>query len=107
MRPRRPSRARLLVVFRSPRMSAPTPQGPTAAEIAEHLDALLETATVPDYPPALNGLQLANRAPVRRVAAAVDLSRRTIEGAIDAGANLLVVHHGMFWSGPQRLVGAA
>lgn len=78
-----------------------------AAEIAEHLDALLETATVPDYGPALNGLQLANRAPVRRVAAAVDLSRRTIEAAIASGANLMVVHHGMFWGGAQRLVGAA
>jgi dinuclear metal center YbgI/SA1388 family protein len=80
---------------------------PTAAEIAGHLDALLETATVPDYGPALNGLQLANRAPVRRVAAAVDLSRRTIEAAIASGANLMVVHHGMFWGGAQRLVGAA
>lgn len=77
-----------------------------AADVAAHLDALLATATTPDYPPALNGLQLDARGPVRRVAAAVDLSRRTIEGAIAAGANLLVVHHGMFWSGPQRLVGA-
>ena len=80
---------------------------PTAATIAAHLDALLATATVPDYPPALNGLQLDSRAPVTRVAAAVDLSRRTIEGAIAAGADLLVVHHGMFWGGAQRLVGAA
>src|SRR5688500_45255 len=80
---------------------------PTASAVAAHLDALLATATVPDYPPALNGLQLDARGPVRRVAAAVDLSRRTIEGTIAAGANLLVVHHGMFWGGAQRLVGAA
>ena len=78
----------------------------SAAAIAEHLDVLLETATTPDYAPALNGLQLASRAPVHRVAAAVDLSRRTIEGAIAAGANLMIVHHGMFWGGAQRLVGA-
>jgi len=88
----------------TPRM---TPELPTAGAAAAHLDALLATATVPDYPPALNGLQLDARAPVRRVAAAVDLSRRTIEGAIADGANLLVVHHGMFWGGAQRLVGAA
>ena len=88
-------------------MSDAIPATPTAAEIATHLDALLETATVPDYPPALNGLQLANRAPIRRVAAAVDLSRRAIEDAVVAGANLLVVHHGMFWGGAQRLVGPA
>ena len=84
-----------------------SPDLPTASAVAAHLDALLATATVPDYPPALNGLQLDARGPVRRVAAAVDLSRRTIEGAIAAGANLLVVHHGMFWGGAQRLVGAA
>jgi dinuclear metal center YbgI/SA1388 family protein len=89
-------------------MSAPaTASGPTAAEIAAHLDALLGTATVPDYPTALNGLQLDSRAPIRRVAAAVDFSRRTIEGAIAADANLLVVHHGMFWGGAQPLVGHA
>lgn len=79
----------------------------TAAAIAEYLDGLLETATTPDYSGALNGLQLDNRAPVRRVAAAVDFSRRTVEGAIEAGANLLVVHHGMFWGGAQRVVGPA
>lgn len=77
---------------------------PSARAIAAHLDALLDTANVPDYPTALNGLQLDSRAPVRRVAAAVDFSRRTIEGAIAADANLLVVHHGMFWGGVQRLV---
>ena len=84
-----------------------SPDLPTASAVAAHLDALLATATVPDYPPALNGLQLDAHGPVRRVAAAVDLSRRTIEGAVAAGANLLVVHHGMFWGGAQRLVGAA
>lgn len=80
---------------------------PTPHSIAAYLDDLLETSTTPDYSPALNGLQLDARGPVRRVAAAVDLSRRTIEGAVAAEANLLVVHHGMFWGGAQRLVGAA
>jgi dinuclear metal center YbgI/SA1388 family protein len=35
----------------------------------------------------------------------VDASLRTIQGAIDAGANLLIVHHGLFWSGAQPLRG--
>jgi len=52
----------------------------------------------------LNGLQVANRGPVRKVAAAVDASLRTIEGAIAADANLLLVHHGMLWSGAQKIV---
>ena len=79
---------------------------PTAAEIADFLDGVLETTTTPDYSGALNGLQLDNRTPITRVAASVDFSRRTVDGAIAAGANLMVVHHGMFWAGAQRLVGS-
>jgi dinuclear metal center YbgI/SA1388 family protein len=80
---------------------------PTLAAIAADLDELLGTASIPDYPPALNGVQLENRSPIRRVAAAVDFSSRTIDGALTAGANLLVVHHGMYWSGLRPLVGPA
>lgn len=73
--------------------------------IATNLDALLGTATVPDYKTALNGVQVGNRAPITRVAAAVDCSRRTIEKTIEAGANLLLVHHGLFWGGLQTITG--
>lgn len=73
--------------------------------IARHLDTLLRTAEIPDYPGALNGIQVEHAGPVRRCAVAVDASLRTIEGAIDAGANLLIVHHGLFWSGVQPLRG--
>ena len=75
-------------------------------EIAEHLDTLLRTREVPDYPGALNGLQVDHRGPVEGIAVAVDVSRRTIEDAARRGANLLVVHHGLFWGGPQPLTGA-
>lgn len=73
--------------------------------IAEYLDTLLRTADIPDYPGALNGIQIENRAPITRVAVAVDASLRTIRGAIEARANLLIVHHGLFWSGAQPLRG--
>ncbi|MDB4880483.1 MAG: NGG1p interacting factor 3 protein [Gemmatimonadetes bacterium] len=73
--------------------------------IAAHLDALLRTSEVPDYPGALNGVQVEHRGPVTRCAVAVDASLQTIQGAVDAGANLLVVHHGLFWSGAQPLRG--
>jgi dinuclear metal center YbgI/SA1388 family protein len=75
------------------------------AEIAEYLDALLRTSEVPDYPAALNGVQIENRAAIHRIATAVDASLQTIQGAIDADANLLIVHHGLFWSGVQALRG--
>jgi dinuclear metal center YbgI/SA1388 family protein len=53
----------------------------------------------------LNGIQVQHAGPVRRCAVAVDASLRTIQGAIDAGANLLLVHHGLFWAGVQPLTG--
>jgi dinuclear metal center YbgI/SA1388 family protein len=74
-------------------------------QIVEYLDKLLETSTVPDYPNALNGLQLANRGRISKVAAAVDFSTTTVSRAIAERANLLVVHHGMFWGGLQSLTG--
>ena len=74
-------------------------------DVARHLDALLRTSEVPDYPGALNGVQVEHAGPVTRCAVAVDASLRTIEGAIDAGANLLIVHHGLFWGGAQPLRG--
>jgi len=79
--------------------------GVPLAEIAAHCDALLATATTPDYPPALNGVQVTHRGPVTRIAAAVDASQQTIDLAHEAGANLLLVHHGLFWGGLQPVTG--
>lgn len=73
--------------------------------LAEHLDALLRTSEVPDYPGAMNGIQVEHAGPVTRCAVAVDASVRTIQGAIATGANLLIVHHGLYWSGVQPLRG--
>jgi len=75
-------------------------------EITRHLDDLLRTREIPDYGGALNGLQVENAGTVRKVAAAVDLSRRTIEGAVSDDADLLLVHHGAFWGGVQPIRGA-
>ena len=77
----------------------------TTALIVQYLDDLLDTRGVPDYPNALNGLQLANDGSVTRIAAAVDFSLRTVTAAAEAGANLLIVHHGMFWSGLKPISG--
>lgn len=74
-------------------------------EIVTALDIELRTSDVPDYPGAVNGLQVANRGRVRRVAVAVDASRAAITEAAVTGANLLIVHHGLFWSGAQPITG--
>ena len=77
----------------------------TTSLVVQYLDDLLDVVSVPDYPNALNGLQLANDGSVNRIAAAVDFSSRTIAAAVQADANLLIVHHGMFWGGLQPING--
>jgi dinuclear metal center YbgI/SA1388 family protein len=74
-------------------------------DVVAALDEELRTRDVPDYGGAVNGLQLANGGRVARAAVAVDFSRAAVEGAAAAGAQLLVVHHGMFWGGAQPIVG--
>jgi dinuclear metal center YbgI/SA1388 family protein len=75
------------------------------ATIVEYLDTELRTAEVPDYPGALNGLQVENRGQVTHVAAAVDCSTLATRQAAERGADLLLVHHGMFWGGASAVVG--
>lgn len=75
-------------------------------EIVGYLDAELRLGEIPDYSVAHNGLQLENNGKVTKVAAAVDASLPVIRKAINSGADLLVVHHGLFWQGVQMLVGA-
>lgn len=77
----------------------------TLPGVAAHLDSLLRVADVPDYPNAINGVQFTNRGSVIGVATAVDASLLTIQGTVDCGANLLVVHHGLFWGGAQPVAG--
>lgn len=75
------------------------------ASIAAHLDRELRTEEVPDYPGALNGVQVENVGAITRCAVSVDASLRTIDGAIAAGATLLIVHHGLFWGSTLPLRG--
>ena len=66
--------------------------------IVQHCTRLLSPEKFKDYEGAVNGLQVENRSGVTRIAAAVDASLATARMAISAGADLLVVHHGLFWS---------
>ncbi len=75
------------------------------ADIVALLDDTLHIREVKDAPVALNGLQVENNGSVSRVALAVDASQATLEAALAAGADLLIVHHGLFWSGLRPLTG--
>ena len=89
-------------------MSSESPSTPDLDELVTSLNAELGCADLPDYDGAWNGLQLANRSGrVSRIAAAVDASLPAFKKAVASGADLLLVHHGMFWQGVQPLTGAA
>lgn len=68
------------------------------AAIVKHCDTLLRTAAIGDYDGAVNGLQVENSGHVTRIAATVDASLATVKLTIEAKADLLIVHHGLFWS---------
>jgi dinuclear metal center YbgI/SA1388 family protein len=74
-------------------------------ELVGYLDEYLRVREVPDDRHALNGLQVENGGEVRRVAAAVDACQATIAAAAELGADLLLVHHGLFWAGLEPLTG--
>ncbi len=66
--------------------------------IVRHCDATLNPHAFQDWDGACNGLQVENDGSVTRIAAAVDGSLATIRMAVEARADLLLVHHGLFWN---------
>ncbi len=73
--------------------------------IVARCDKILRTNAIGDYDCAANGLQVENSGAVKKIAAAVDASLATIKLAIAAKADLLIVHHGLFWSPRQPWTG--
>ena len=65
-----------------------------------------------NYPsdPSLNGIQIENSAPetkeIKKVAFAVDACEATAKLAAEQGADVLVVHHGLFWGGCETITGS-
>jgi dinuclear metal center YbgI/SA1388 family protein len=66
--------------------------------IVQYCDRILRTNEFGDYAGAANGLQVENNGTISRIAATVDASLATVKLAIRARADLLIVHHGLFWS---------
>lgn len=64
-------------------------------EILGWCDALLAAAEFDDYGP--NGMQVPGRHQVRKVVTGVSAHLELIERAIAARADILAVHHGLFW----------
>jgi dinuclear metal center YbgI/SA1388 family protein len=66
-------------------------------EIESYLHTLLEVARFKDYGP--NGLQVEGKPEVSVLVSGVTASRALIDAAIEAGADAILVHHGLFWRG--------
>lgn len=78
---------------------------PELITLVSAADEWLRLEEIPDYPQALNGLQLEGSREVQKIVAAVDACLPVIDAACDAEADLLVVHHGLFWQGAQKISG--
>jgi dinuclear metal center YbgI/SA1388 family protein len=72
-------------------------------ELVHYLDEYLRIAEIPDD--SKNGLQVEGRAEVHRVALAVDACLAAFVQAREAGADFLIVHHGLFWGNYHPLAG--
>ncbi len=74
-------------------------------EIVKHCNRTLRIGEIEDYDGAHNGLQVENDGRVSRIAAAVDATLATVRMAAEAKADLLVVHHGLFWNAQHPWTG--
>ena len=70
--------------------------------LLQAFDQLLLPEKFKDYGP--NGLQVEGRAQVRRIVSGVTASLALIDAAIEADADALFVHHGLFWRGQDGSV---
>ena len=75
-------------------------------EAIRYLDNLLRIPEIGDYPQAMNGLQVENSGSISRIGAAVDATEAVIKEAAESQIDFLIVHHGLFWNGAQRLTSA-
>ena len=77
----------------------------TTNQVIGHLDELLSPQDFSDYGP--NGLQVPGATHLDTVACGVSASVELFERAAAEGAQLVLVHHGLFWEGMPRPVDAA
>jgi dinuclear metal center YbgI/SA1388 family protein len=75
---------------------------PELSTLIAHLDRLLAVDEFKDYGP--NGLQVPGPAAVQTVVTGVSANGQLIDAAVAEGADLILVHHGLYWRGdPQEI----
>lgn len=72
--------------------------------LVEEADRYLNAAKIADYCP--NGLQVEGRQQVSRIVSGVTASQALLDAAVEAQADVVLVHHGYFWKNEDpRVVG--
>jgi dinuclear metal center YbgI/SA1388 family protein len=85
-------------------MNTPKRRTVSLNELVAYSDALLNTPGQQDYCP--NGLQIAGRPEIGKIVSGVSANLALIDAALDAEADLVLVHHGFFWKNEDpRLIG--
>lgn len=74
----------------------------TLQELCIYLEGLLQPSLFADSCP--NGLQVEGRSNISTLVTAVSASLATIEAAVAAKADVLIVHHGLFWNRDSYVV---
>lgn len=72
-------------------------------DVVNFLDTYLNSAQIPDA--SHNGLQVSGAQDVKKIVFGVSASLELFEQASYAGANLIVVHHGLLWGQEQAITG--
>lgn len=72
-------------------------------QLTNYLDDYLKVSEIKDT--SNNGLQVEGAEEVNTVTFAVDACMEAFEKTRDAGAQMLVAHHGLFWGAPKMLQG--
>lgn len=75
----------------------------TLSEITGFLDKELRITEIEDT--SLNGLQVEGKGEISKIGFAVDGSYETLLSAKEAGCDMLITHHGMFWGKPEAISG--
>lgn len=70
--------------------------------LVEEADRFLGAARISDYCP--NGLQVEGRPQVRRIVSGVTASQALLDAAVEAEADVVLVHHGYFWKGENACI---
>jgi dinuclear metal center YbgI/SA1388 family protein len=73
-------------------------------QIVAHASAVLEVERFPEFAP--QGLQVVGVDDVTTIACGVSSSRELFERAVELGAELVLVHHGLFWRNEPLVVDA-